>query len=69
MTPQSPSALLGALRSPGVKFFIVGLIGLCLLIPASMVWMLVAERQDRASSAQAEVAKSWGGHRPWAASS
>ena len=61
MTSQSPSALLGALRSPGVKFFIVGLIGLFLLIPASMVWVLVAERQDRANSAQAEVARSWGG--------
>jgi inner membrane protein len=61
MSTQSPSALLGALRSPGVKFFVIGLIGFFLLIPASMVWMLVAERQDRASGALAEVAQSWGG--------
>lgn len=60
MTSQFPSAP-GALRSPGVKFFIVGLVGFLLLIPASMVWLLVAERQDRASEASREIAKSWGG--------
>jgi inner membrane protein len=61
MSTQTPSALQGALRSPGAKFFVIGLIGFFLLIPASMVWMLVTERQDRAAGAQAEVAQSWGG--------
>lgn len=61
MSTQPPSALQGALRSPGAKFFVIGLIGFFLLIPASMVWMLVTERQDRATGAQAEVAQSWGG--------
>lgn len=60
MSTQSLSAMQGALRSPGVKFFVIGLIGFFLLIPASMVWMLVTERQDRAAGAQAEVAQSWG---------
>jgi inner membrane protein len=61
MSTQTPSALQGTLRSPGAKFFVIGLIGFFLLIPASMVWMLVTERQDRAAGAQAEVAQSWGG--------
>jgi inner membrane protein len=61
MTSQPSSALLAGLRSPGVKFFVVGLIGFLLLIPASMVWLLVAERQDRANGAVSDVAQSWGG--------
>lgn len=60
MSTQPPAALQGALRSPGAKFFIIGLIGFILLIPASMVWVLVTERQDRAAEAQADVAQSWG---------
>lgn len=61
MTNLQPSGLLGALRSPGFKFFVVGLIGFLLLIPALMVWMLVSERQSRAVEAANEVARSWGG--------
>lgn len=60
MTSQIPSAL-GALRTPGVKFFVIGLVGFLLLIPTSMVWLLVAERQDRARDASQEIARSWGG--------
>lgn len=60
MASQISSAL-GAFRTPGVKFFIIGFVGLLLLIPASMVWLLVAERQDRARDASREIAKSWGG--------
>ena len=60
MSTQTVSGMQVALRSPGVKFFVIGVIGFFLLIPASMVWILVTERQDRATEAQADVAQSWG---------
>ncbi|MEM1286401.1 MAG: cell envelope integrity protein CreD [Pseudomonadota bacterium] len=49
------------LHSPGLKFFLLGLLCLVLLIPASLVWLLVSERQDRARDVAREVAQSWGG--------
>lgn len=49
------------MRSPGLKFFVLGLLCLLLLIPASLVWLLVSEREDRARDVAREVAQSWGG--------
>ncbi len=48
-------------RSPGFKFFTLGVLSLLLLIPASMVWLLVSEREDRARDVAREIAQTWGG--------
>ena len=48
-------------RAPGTKFFVIGILCLILLIPASMVWMLVSERENRARDVASEIAQIWGG--------
>ncbi|MEQ8655889.1 MAG: cell envelope integrity protein CreD [Hyphomicrobiales bacterium] len=49
------------MRSPGFKFFTLGLLCLLLLIPASLIWLLVSEREDRARDVAREIAQTWGG--------
>lgn len=48
-------------RSPGFKFFTLGVLCLLLLIPASLVWLLVSEREDRARDVANDIAQTWGG--------
>lgn len=49
------------MRSPGFKFFTLGVLCLLLLIPASLIWLLVSEREDRARDVAREIAQTWGG--------
>jgi inner membrane protein len=49
------------MRSPGFKFFTLGVLSLLLLIPASLIWLLVSEREDRARDVAREIAQTWGG--------
>jgi inner membrane protein len=48
-------------RSPGFKFFLVGLLVLLLMIPLAFIWFLVSERESRANAVRMEVAQLWGG--------
>jgi inner membrane protein len=48
-------------RSPGFKFFLVGLLVLLLMIPLAFIWFLVSERETRANAVRMEVAQLWGG--------
>ena len=48
-------------NSPGFKFFLIGGLILVLTIPMILVWVLVSEREQRASSVRMEVAREWGG--------
>ena len=48
-------------RSPGVKFFVLGLLALLILIPLLFVEQLQRERSTRAGEAMREVGRSWGG--------
>jgi inner membrane protein len=48
-------------RSPGFKFFLVGLLVLLLMIPLAFIWFLVSERETRANAVRTEVAQLWGG--------
>ncbi len=57
----SSGFLVGIFRSPSFKFVLVGFLVLLLSAPLAIVWLLVGERQGRANSVQAEVARDWGG--------
>jgi inner membrane protein len=48
-------------RSPGFKFFLVCLLVLLVAIPLLIVWAVVSDRSQRASSVQREIAAVWGG--------
>jgi inner membrane protein len=48
-------------RSPAFKLFMVGIIGLVLVIPLMMVYALVWDRQGQSETAQASIAAGWGG--------
>lgn len=48
-------------RSPGFKFFLISFLILLLLVPLLLVYGLVSEREGRANSVQADVARTWGG--------
>ncbi|MGF1619293.1 MAG: cell envelope integrity protein CreD [Rhodomicrobiaceae bacterium] len=48
-------------RSPGFKFFLVGLLIFLLSIPLALVWFLVAERESSSRSVSAEIAQRFGG--------
>lgn len=61
MTDTLVSATGRFVRSPGFKFFTLGVLSLLLLIPASLVWLLVSEREDRARDVADEIAGIWGG--------
>jgi inner membrane protein len=47
-------------RSPAFKFFLIALLILLLLVPLVLVFGLVSEREGRARSVQADVARIWG---------
>lgn len=49
------------MRSPGFKFFTLGVLCLLLLIPSSLIWLLVSEREDRARDVARDIAQTWGG--------
>lgn len=49
------------MRSPGVKFIIIGVLTLLLLIPTLLVWALVEERAQRANEVSARISAGWGG--------
>jgi inner membrane protein len=48
-------------RSPGIKLLLVCLIGLALIIPLTMVYALVWDRQSQSQTAQAAINAGWGG--------
>jgi inner membrane protein len=49
------------MRSPGVKFIIIGILTMLLLIPTLLVWALVEERAQRANEVSARISAGWGG--------
>ncbi len=49
-------------RSPSFKFVLVGVLVLFISALSGAVWLLSAERQSRANSVEAEVARDWGGN-------
>ncbi|MDB5556191.1 MAG: inner rane CreD family protein [Rhizobium sp.] len=49
------------MRSPGVKFIIIGVLTVLLLIPTLLVWALVEERAERANEVSARISSGWGG--------
>ena len=49
------------MRSPGVKFIIIGVLTILLLIPTLLVWALVEERSERANEVSARISAGWGG--------
>jgi inner membrane protein len=49
-------------RSPSFKFVLVGVLVLFISALTGAVWLLSAERQSRANSVEAEVARDWGGN-------
>lgn len=48
-------------RSPGWKLFLVGIIGIVLVIPLMMIYALVWDRQSQSQTAQNSIAAGWGG--------
>lgn len=48
-------------RSPGWKLFFAGIIGLVLIIPLMMVYLLLGDRQEQSTIAQNAIAAGWGG--------
>lgn len=48
-------------RSPGWKLFFAGIIGLVLIIPLMMVYLLLGDRQEQSNIAQNAIAAGWGG--------
>ncbi|MGH7634249.1 MAG: inner membrane CreD family protein, partial [Gemmatimonadaceae bacterium] len=48
------------LGSPGFKFFLICGLILILTIPLLLVWALIEEREQRAESVRADVAREWG---------
>lgn len=58
---ESLSASLGqALRSPGVKFFLIAALILMLTIPLLLVWVLIEDRAKHASDVGSQIAQEWG---------
>jgi inner membrane protein len=56
-----PSGFGAFMRTPGVKFIIIGILTLLLLIPTLLVWALVEERAQRATEVSNRIAAGWGG--------
>ena len=48
-------------RSPAMKLGLAILIGLALTIPLFSVWLIVYDREQQSSEAQASIAEGWGG--------
>ena len=53
--------LAALLRSPGVKFIMIGVISVALLVPLLLVWGLTEERAQRARDVSRRIANGWGG--------
>ena len=49
------------MRTPGVKFVIIGILTMLLLIPTLLVWALVEERAQRATEVSNRISAGWGG--------
>jgi inner membrane protein len=49
------------LRSPSFKFVLTGVLVFAVSVPLALVWLMLSERQNRASTVQNEIAKDWGG--------
>lgn len=60
-TPPRGNGFAAFMRTPGVKFVIIGILTLLLLIPTLLVWALVEERAQRASEVSARISAGWGG--------
>jgi inner membrane protein len=58
----APGFFASLVRSPSFKFVLVGLLVLFISALTGAVWLLSAERQSRANSVEAEVARDWGGN-------
>ncbi|WP_432347373.1 cell envelope integrity protein CreD [Shinella yambaruensis] len=62
MPPIEPRGNLATfLRSPGVKFIMIGIISVALLVPLLLVWGLTEERAQRAADVSRRIAHGWGG--------
>ena len=59
--PEPRGTLAVAMRSPGVKFIMIGFISVALLVPLLLVWGLVEERAQRAADVSRRIANGWGG--------
>jgi len=57
----SASGFSNFMRTPGVKFVVIGILTLLLLIPTLLVWALVEERAQRATEVSARISAGWGG--------
>jgi inner membrane protein len=56
-----PGGFAAFMRTPGVKFVIIGILTLLLLIPTLLVWGLVEERAQRATEVSSRISAGWGG--------
>lgn len=59
--PEPRGNLTTFLRSPGVKFIMIGVISVALLVPLLLVWGLTEERAQRAADVSRRIANGWGG--------
>ena len=59
--PEPRGNLTTFLRSPGVKFIMIGVISVALLVPLLLVWGLTEERAQRAVDVSRRIANGWGG--------
>lgn len=57
----APGFFTNLVRSPSFKFVLVGVLVLLISALTGVVWLFSAERQSRANSVEAEVARDWGG--------
>lgn len=59
---ESVSTAIGhALRSPGFKFFLIAALITVLIVPLLLVWVLIEERAQHATSVAGQIAEEWGG--------
>lgn len=56
-----PGGFATFMRTPGVKFVIIGILTVLLLIPTLLVWALVEERAQRADEVSTRISAGWGG--------
>jgi inner membrane protein len=61
MAPSFVESVSRFTRSPGFKFFLVGVLIVLLSIPLALVWFLVDERESSSRSVTAEIAQRFGG--------
>lgn len=61
LQPELRGTVATLLRSPGVKFIMIGIISVALLVPLLLVWGLTEERAERARDVSRRIANGWGG--------